>query len=525
MGARAGLSQVRSGIRTGKPTLECAETARIRGDEGGFCPLGAGGEAVGRVEKMTGPKLARVLVPLAMVAGACSAGSDTASSATATVMASSSSGESAVPATSLTGDWTGSIEIPGAPLEVGVTLTGANGPDGGTFDVPVQGLTGAPLTDVTVNGSSVGFGITQIPGNPRFDGEFDGTRIAGTFTQSGQSFPLNLSRGTVAPAARPQEPVPPLPYRSEDVGYSGGVTIAGTLTRPDGDGPFPAVLLVTGSGAQDRNETIAGHQPFLLIADTLTRAGYAVLRVDDRGVGGTGGVLADADYDDLAGDVAAGLQFLRDRPDIKADAVGLLGHSEGGYLAPYVARTQAQKPDFVILMAAPAVSGRDVLIEQNELIMAAAGATPQQTEDQVAFVTRYADLIIAGDFAGATDLAQQQVAEAGGDASAAPDMANENMRALLTYDPAPALSALSVPVLAVYGGRDLQVPPAQSEPVLRSLLAANPDATVQTFPTLNHLMQPATTGSPTEYAEIETTIDPPVLELYVSWLQQRFPPA
>ncbi len=474
---------------------------------------------------MTGHKLARVLVPLAMVAGACSAGPGTAPSATSTVTASSSAGDGTDPAGSIAGDWTGRIEIPGAPLAVGVTITGADGSYAGTFDVPVQGLTGAPLTDVTVTGTTVGFGISQIPGNPRFDGEFDGSRITGTFTQSGQAFPLDLSRGTVAAAARPQEPRPPFPYDTEDVSYSGGVTIAGTLTTPPGDGPFPAVLLITGSGAQDRDETIAGHKPFLLIADTLTRAGYAVLRVDDRGIGGTGGVLAEAGYDDLAADVAAGLQFLRARPEIKADAVGLLGHSEGGYLAPLVAQTQAQKPDFVVLMAGPAVSGRDVLIEQNKLIMAAAGATPQQTDDQVAFVTRYADLIIAGDYAGATALAREQVTKAGGDASLAPDTANENMRALLAYDPAPALSALTVPVLAVYGGRDLQVPPAQSEPVLRSLLAANPDATVQTFPTLNHLMQPATTGSPTEYAAIETTIDPQVLELYVSWLQQRFPPA
>jgi pimeloyl-ACP methyl ester carboxylesterase len=470
------------------------------------------------------------LLPLAVLAGACSAGPGGGGGASSSGPASSGSPSSAttsseVEAGSVAGQWQGQLEIPGAPLSVGVTVTHTDGGYGGTFEVPAQGLSGAALTDVAVDGATIGFAIAGIPGNPTYRGQFDGQRIAGTFSQSGQSFPLTLSRGTPAAPARPQEPQPPHPYRSTDVSYPGGVTIAGTLTEPDGDGPFPAVLLITGSGAQDRDETIAGHRPFLLLADTLTRAGYAVLRVDDRGVGGTGGTQAEATYDDLAGDAAAGLQFLRARPDIRADAVGLLGHSEGGYLAPLVAQTQAQKPDFVILMAGPAVSGRDVLIEQNKLIMAAAGATRQQTGDQVAFVTRYADLIIAGDFAGATELARQQVAKAGGDANLAPDTANENMRSLLTYDPAAALSALTVPVLAVYGGRDLQVPPAQSEPVLRSLLAANPDATVQTFPTLNHLMQPAGTGSPSEYATTETTIDPTVLDLYVSWLQQRFPPA
>ncbi len=459
-----------------------------------------------------GRRLLYAFIPLAVLASACTAGS--AGSGTESGSSNSTAGPE-----SLAGPWHGRIEIPGTPLDVGVTLTD----DGGTFDVPAQGVSGARLTGLTVDGSTVTFGIAGIPGNPTFSGELDGQSIAGTFSQSGQSFPLTLTRGAVPAAARSQEPQPPYPYRSQDVTYSGGVTIAGTLTTPDGDGPFPAVLLVTGSGAQDRDETIAGHKPFLLIADTLTRAGYAVLRVDDRGVGGTGGVLADATYADLAGDVSAGLAYLRSRPDIKADAVGLLGHSEGGYLAPLVAQTEPDKPDFVILMAGPAVSGKDILIEQNKLIMQAAGASQSEIDAQVDFVTTDADLIIAGDFAGATDLARQRVTEAGGNPDAAPDAANQSMRSLLSYDPAPALEALTVPVLAVFGGRDLQVPAEQNEPVMRQLLAGDPDATVQTMPNLNHLMQPATSGLPTEYSTIETTVDPSVLDLYVSWLQQRFP--
>lgn len=469
-------------------------------------------------------RLVRALLPLAMLAGACSAGTGTTDGpGSASSSGSIAETEAEAEAGSIDGQWTGQIEIPGSPLDVGVTFIDDNGALGGTFDVPAQGLTGAPLSNITFDGSAVGFTIPGIPGNPTYEGQYGGQSIDGEFSQGGQSFPLDLSRGAVAPAERPQEPLPPFPYRAEDVTYSGGVTIAGTLTAPEGDGPFPAVLLLTGSGPQDRDETIAGHKPFLLIADTLTRAGYAVLRVDDRGVGGTGGVLADAKYDELAGDVAAGLAYLRSRPDIKADQVGLLGHSEGGYLAPYVAMMQQHKPDFVILMAGPAVSGRDVLIEQNELILRAAGASQQQIDDQVAFITRYADLIIAGDFAQAQDLAKARVSELGGSAQQAPDIANENTRSLLSYDPSPTLSALTVPVLAVYGGLDLQVPPEQSEPVLRHLVAGNPDATVQTFQYLNHLMQPATSGLPTEYATIETTIDPVVLDLYVSWLQQRFP--
>lgn len=466
------------------------------------------------------------LIPLAMLAGACSAGggdSGVGRSGAGSTVSTSPSVAPAEAGDSVAGSWRGAIELPGAALPVGVTLIDSAGSWTGTFDVPSQGVSAAPLADIAVDSATVTFGIAGIPGSPTFSGALVGGSIAGTFSQQGQSFPLTLSRGVAETPARPQEPQQPYPYRSTDVTYDGAVTIAGTLTEPEGEGPFPAVLLITGSGAQDRDEAIAGHKPFLLIADTLTRAGYAVLRVDDRGVGGTGGALADATYDDLAGDVAAGLQFLRSRSDIKVDAVGLLGHSEGGYLAPLVAQTQSQKPDFVILMAGPAVNGKDILIEQNKLIMQAAGAPSAEVDAQVDFITRYADLIIAGDFRGAADLARQRVAEAGGSADMAPDAANESMRSLLAYEPAPALKSLTVPVLAVYGGRDLQVPPEQSEPVMRQLLTGDGDATVQTFPNLNHLMQPATTGLPTEYATIETTIDPAVLDLYVSWLQERFP--
>jgi pimeloyl-ACP methyl ester carboxylesterase len=470
-----------------------------------------------------GRRLLSTFIPIAVLVGACSAGSGAGPSSGSPIGSPGEPAESTEPAAATVeaaGRWQGQIQIPGAPLDVGVTFTGN---DGGTFDVPSQGLSGARLTGVSVDGSTVAFGIAAIPGNPSFTGEFDGQTISGRFSQNGRTFPLTLSRGAVEQADRPQEPQPPHPYESEDVTYQGGVTVAGTLTRPDGEGPFPAVLLITGSGAQDRDETIAGHKPFLLIADTLTRAGCAVLRVDDRGVGGTGGVLADSTYDDLAADVTAGLQYLRSRPDIRAGSVGLLGHSEGGYLAPLVAQTQPAKPDFVMLMAGPAMNGKDLLIDQNRVIMRAAGSSQPEVDAQVDFVTRYADLVVAGDFAAATELARQRVAEAGGSPDAAPDMANEIMRSLLSYDPAPALQSLTVPVLAVFGGKDLQVPAEQNEPIMRELLAGNPDATVQTMPNLNHLMQPATTGLPTEYAGIATTIDPSVLDLYVSWLRQRFP--
>ncbi|PXX64194.1 hypothetical protein DFR70_105379 [Nocardia tenerifensis] len=427
-----------------------------------------------------------------------------------------------------TGDWHGAIEVPGQPIEVGVTFTG----DGtATIDIPIQGLSGAKLKDVQSDRAGVSFAIPDVPGDPKFHGIYDqgADRIAGDFVQSGHTFKLSLQRGKVAPLNRPQTPQAPFPYKSEDVTYrSGDITVAGTLTKPEGSGPFPAVLLITGSGPQDRNEELFGHKPFLLVADTLTRAGYAVLRTDDRGVGGTGGKLNDANYTDLANDAAAGVGFLRGRPDIDPARVGLFGHSEGGYLAPLVASRPDSGVAFAILMAGPGVPGADVLVEQTRLIAAAGGAPAEVVDTKVRETAAVAALLRVGDVAGAKELvrkqneakpADQRTSDAEVDATITPYLA-----ALVAYDPAPALSALRIPVLAFYGGSDLQVPAAQSEQPMRDHLAADPDATVHVFPGLNHLMQPAKTGLPTEYAKIETTISPDVLTYVTGWLTQRIQP-
>ncbi len=367
----------------------------------------------------------------------------------------------------IVGDWAGRIGLPGTPLDVGIRFTDDGGGLGGTIDIPAQGVTALPLGEVRLDDRAVSFTLPGMPGNAAFRGTLEGSgdaaTIRGDFTQSGGTYPLSLSRGTVKGPARPQEPQPPFPYRSEDVTYrSGNVDLAGTLTLPKGDGPFTAVLLLTGSGAQDRDGTGDGHKPFLLLADTLTRAGYAVLRVDDRGVGGSGGDLAATTYDDLTGDALAGVEYLKGRADIDPARIGLFGHSEGGYLAPLAAQRSGTVA-FVIMMAGPAE------IEAT----ARARATPSS-------------------------------------------------RSFVTYNPGPALDALDVPMFAFFGGKDLQVPPAQSEPVLRERLADNPDATVRTFPGLNHLMQPATTGIPGEYAMIETTISPEVLDATTRWMRARY---
>ncbi len=433
--------------------------------------------------------------------------------------------------TDVTGDWQGRIEVPGTPLDIGLTLTA----DGGTLDVPVQGIADLPLADVRVDGARFTASVPDLPAT--FDGTVsaDGASIAGDFTQAGQTFPFRLERGTVPPAARPQDPQPPLPYRSEDVGYpSGDLDLAGTLTLPEGPGPFAAVVMITGSGAQDRDEALAGHRPFLVIADALTRAGYAVLRTDDRGVGGSGGDYAQATYEELAADALAGVSYLATRPEVDPARIGLFGHSEGGYLAPLAALQAPGSVAFTVLMAGPAVSGEDVLLRQNELLLPLMGSPPEQVEAQVAFLREVVVLLRAEEYDQARELARTRIPEQTAwlppeqrptpeqlDAQVAA-LTSPVMRALLTYDPATALAELSVPVLAFYGGKDLQVAAEQSEPRAVELLAGNPDATVVTLPGLNHLMQPAGTGLPSEYAAIETTVAPEALDLVTGWLQERF---
>ncbi|GAB4587458.1 alpha/beta hydrolase family protein [Nocardia sp. IFM 10818] len=432
------------------------------------------------------------------------------------------------PAPRVTGDWHGTIEMPDNRLAVGVNFTNDRR---ATIDIPVQNVMTLPLTEVQTDRNLVAWAIPEVPGDPSFQGSYDegANRITGEFTQFGKQAPLTLIPGRVPTPPRPQEPQPPFPYRSEDVGYrSGEITVAGTLTLPQTPGPHPAVVLVTGSGPQDRDENLLGHKPFLLLADVFTRAGYAVLRTDDRGVGGTGGTLDHSTYQDLTDDIAAGVSFLRGRSEIDGKRIGLLGHSEGGYLAPLAATRPDSGIAFVILLAGPAVTGSEVLLEQTELMLAAEGATPKEVSSEIGFLSGLSNIFRIGDMEEARRFAHRHnenlPAEQRAPKEAVDALVTQYMASLVVYDPAPALSALRIPVLAVFGGKDIQVPVAQNEGPMRALLAAGPDATVHVFDGLNHLFQAADTGLPAEYATIDTTIDPQVLDYLTAWLTRVAPP-
>ncbi len=440
-------------------------------------------------------------------------------------------------AASVAGPWSGHISLPPGPLNIALTLTtDTSGSWSGTIDIPAQGARGVALANITVDGRAVSFAMAGLPGDPRFSGTIDddGRTVTGTFTQGGGSFPFELRR-----LLRPQEPKPPFPYRADEVSYrndAAGISIAGTLTVPQGAGPFPAVLLITGSGAQDRDSTIVGHKPFLLWADTLTRQGMAVLRVDDRGVGGTGRGSAQPTTLDFAGDVRAGLTFLATRPEIDSTRLGLVGHSEGANIAAIVAADDP-RVRFIVMLGGYGVRGDEVLMQQVEALTMAQGVPRPVIDWDLAMRRRVYDQILAETDGQPDQAARQALVDSippvpgVPDASLARQTATQLLsgvslpwwRFTLAHDMGATLRRVKVPVLALIGELDLQVLAGPNVPAIRAALeaAGNTDATVRAMPGLNHLFQTAKTGSNTEYEQIEETIAPAVLALVGEWVGER----
>ncbi len=446
------------------------------------------------------------------------------------------------PTAPYTGHWEGSIEIPGTPLGVRIDLVANAEGLSGTIDIPMQGAEGLPLSSFELTENGVRFEIQGVPGRPTFAGHLAEGKITGDFTQGPAKFSFTLGREPVAAPVRPQDPKPPFPYKTEEVRYSNGaIELAGTLTLPAGAGPFPAALLITGSGAQNRDEELLGHKPFLVLADHLTRGGIAVLRVDDRGVGGSSGSVITSTSEDFAGDALAGVAFLQSRPEILRTAVGVIGHSEGGLVGP-LAASRSRDIAFVVMLAGPGVSGREILPLQLRRVSAASGMSEAALAAQAAAQAKLLDRL-ASDASDAEieaairDLVTTQLGalpEAqrpqGSDlesvvAAAVRTTNNPWFRFFVRHDPRPALSQLEVPVLALNGELDLQVDADQNLPVIEAALRSggNQDATVVRMPGLNHLFQHATIGSPAEYAAIDETMSPEVLDLVRDWIRERFP--
>lgn len=439
----------------------------------------------------------------------------------------------------------GKLRVPGGS-GIDVTLVLAATPGGNwvaEIDIPLQGVRGLPLVNVQRNGPR--FTATLAgPSDARIEGELqDGdARFTGTLTQHGRVIPMVLVRtGEAVPAgpSRPQHPKPPFPYETREVVVTleRGYSLAGSLTLPRGPGPHPAVVLVSGSGQQDRDETVFDHKPFLVIGDHLTRHGIAVLRYDDRGVGESTGIdtLATATSEDFADDTRAVVKHLRSIEGIDPDRVGLIGHSEGGMIASMVA-AQDKRIAFVVLLAGTGVPGREVLIKQNRLLFAAGGAEGPVLDLVERSQSEALDLVAAGADPDQIKRAiraliiAQQVASADATPASLEEAVEHHyriatvpwMRFFITYDPRPALARLECPVLALSGTLDLQVFHEQNlTEIEKTIREAGGDVTARRYEGLNHLFQPATTGAVDEYSTIEVTVDEGVLGDIVEWIDRK----
>ena len=463
--------------------------------------------------------------------------------------------------TRLVGRWEGALQVGAIQLRVAIDVAAV--PSGGysaTFDSIDQAATGLPVDAVSLEGSTVKFTMARL--HMSFEGELaqDGLEIAGIFTQ-GAELPLTLKKVEQATRLRrPQEPVKPYPYREAEVAYShdpegdiessfepegtpenkSRITLAGTLTLPEGEPPFPAAILISGSGPQDRDEALLGHRPFLVLADHLTRRGIAVLRYDDRGVASSTGSMKNADTHDFARDAHAGLLYLKTRTEIDADKIGLIGHSEGGLIAPLVA-AKTKDVAYIVLLAGPGVSGEEILMLQGRLLAKAGGASEGRLADQEEQLrllysvlreekdaaerrSKFAALLkesyedlgeLEQKALGSRDpWVQQQVAI----------LESRWFRVFVAHDPRSTLGEVKCPVLAINGEKDLQVDADQNLPEIEKALAAagNQDVTTVKLDGLNHLFQTCVTGAPSQYGKIEETFAPLALKTVADWIAERF---
>lgn len=448
--------------------------------------------------------------------------------------------ERPVPSASIDGYWEGALLI-GATL-VDIVVEFETTDDGGvraTIDIPAQGIEGLALDRVALESSRVHLEISQFEAT--FDGELVGDEISGAFEQPGVSGTFSLSRGE---APSPAVQAGPPPYTEEEVTFKNGdVTLAGTLTLPPGAGPHPAVVLITGSGPQNRDEEIVGFKIFRVMADHLTRVGIAVLRYDDRGVGGSTGDVNQSTLVDFAADVAAAIELLKDRSDVSPTQIGLIGHSEGGVVAPMVA-SGSNDVAFVVLIAGTGVPGDQLLTAQLEAILQAEGATEEDIERQLSIQGQSLDAVRMD--AGWTELETAIRAEVKASIEMLPEAERASItdvdtvvdnatqqqlttlqspwfRSFLEHDPAPVLEELATPVLAILGERDVQVPWKLNSPAIKTALenGGNEDFNIEVLPEANHLFQAAVTGSISEYATLDKRFVPGFLETIADWIVAR----
>ncbi|MFV7236019.1 alpha/beta hydrolase family protein [Flavobacterium sp. ZB4R12] len=443
----------------------------------------------------------------------------------------------------ITGKWSGNLKVQGTQLRLVFNINQIENRYISTMDSPDQGAKGIPVTSTSFENSILKIEMS----NAKI--EYQGTlgkdnNIIGVFKQSGQFFPLNLSKKSVEKEEliRPQEPAKPYSYYSEDITFENkkaNIILAGTLTLPKKDGVFPVVVLISGSGPQNRDEELMGHKPFLVLADYLTKNGIAVLRFDDRGTASSKGNFKTATSLDFSTDVEAGVKYLQTRKEINKKKIGLIGHSEGGIIAPMIA-SRSKEIAFIVLLAGTGIPGDELLLLQQELKGKASGVSEENLQktkntNKGAFeivskstnseqlkidLTNYIKQTLKDnpnaekpEGISEEDFVQLQVNQ----------IASPWMQYFIKYNPATTLEKVKCPVLAINGEKDIQVPPKENLEAIKKAFekGKNKNVIIKELPNLNHLFQECKTGLPNEYAKIEQTFSPIALEEILNWIVKQ----
>lgn len=431
----------------------------------------------------------------------------------------------------LTGDWIGQMN---GGFKVHIHFENAGSGFSGKLINPSGNET--VLDQITSDGTHLHFAVNKL--SLSYDAVWSDEEKAwkGNLTFQ-QVYPLVLKRATaedMGPAVhkRPQEDAinaGPAPYVQREVRFSnfaGHNQLSGTLSLPNGEGPFPAVVLVSGTGHNTRDEDVWGHKVFLVLADALNRKGFSVLRYDKRGVGGSSGDYDAATTADFASDAEAAVAWLKNQAEIDANRVGVLGHSEGGIIAPAVAAAD-KSVAFVVMIAGPCIRGDKLFVLQSAMTAKAYGAPDDYIARRKIFDQElYSAILSAPSESAAVDRAKARVARGVADkivdAQEAETLTKDDTtpweRYFLAYDPAPTLARLTVPVLALNGSLDVQVPAKENLAAAREALKKNPKGTAMELTGMNHLLQDAKTGAPSEYNDIEETMSPVALKIITDWL-------
>ena len=438
-------------------------------------------------------------------------------------------------AQTITGTWSGDLNVQGMKLPLVLHISQNGDSLVTTMDSPSQGANGIPANKTSFAGNELNIEITGIGAS--YKGKLNADSISGTFTQMSMNLPLTFKKGTieVKPPNRPQMPKPPFNYNIEEVKFVNPIdtnTLAGTFTIPKDKKQFPVVVMITGSGAQDRDETLFGHKPFWVIADHLTKNGVGVLRLDDRGVDGSSIGKKGATSANFATDIDAAVNFLTKKGYKK---IGLIGHSEGGMIAPMVAEKN-KNVKFIVSMAGPGINIEELMVKQTYEVVKSAGATDikakesaEQNRKLYQFVKAYKGDSLEKDL---KKFIQNDIPEPEELKNINPEQkramieqqskmfTNPWFTYFLRFDPQPYISKLKIPVLAINGNKDVQVYAKDNLAGWEASLkkAGNKNYKIVELEGLNHLFQEAKTGSVGEYSQIEQTISPKVLDLITNWI-------